>query len=152
MVFAAFMGNCAKQWKMRKRIADFGASLSMDRKEIRGSWAWGKMIAKRKLAAHQIGVCWSLPAQTMQDRGEEELSGKGTKLFVKGALALHQRWPCKHKQQRRLCSWTTHSAKQLLRWSSSPQLQLKHRCLCCDFLWQHRSKETKHPSPSKINK
>lgn len=44
------------------------------------------MIVRRKLAAHQIGVGWSLPAQTMQERGEGELSGKGTKLLVKKHL------------------------------------------------------------------
>lgn len=45
------------------------------------------MIVKRKLAAHQIGACRSLPAQTIQERGKEELSGKGTKLLVKEHLA-----------------------------------------------------------------
>lgn len=41
------------------------------------------MIVKRKLAAHQIGVCWALPAEAMQGRSEEELCGKGTQLLVK---------------------------------------------------------------------
>lgn len=44
------------------------------------------MIVKRKLAAHQMGVGWSLPPQTMQEKSEEELSGKGTKLLVKEHL------------------------------------------------------------------
>jgi len=44
------------------------------------------MIVKRKLAENQIRVCWSLPAQTMQGRSEEELSGNGTKLLVKEHL------------------------------------------------------------------
>lgn len=56
--------------------------------EMQESRAWGKTTVERKLAAHQNGVCWSLPAQSMRGRGEEELLGKGTKLLLKERLSL----------------------------------------------------------------
>lgn len=80
------MGDHAKQQNLWERILDFGASVSTD-------WKWDAGIlnlreddSEKKIGCtpeQQNRVCWSLPAQSMGERGEE-----GSKAPPQGAAVL----------------------------------------------------------------
>lgn len=76
VVPAACVGGGSEQCEVWKRIPDFMCQCSQTENELLASSAYREMAVKTKLAAHQTGVCWSLPVQTRQERGKEELFGK----------------------------------------------------------------------------
>lgn len=109
--------------------------------EMQESRAEGKMIAKRKSAAHQNGVCWSLPAQSMRERGLEREQSSSSR------SSCPWWWLC-------MGFLTTGTTKQLLRSSPSPRDCNPNTSACvvmfsfCDSTTKKRS----IPSWEKINK
>lgn len=73
--------NCGRSWILAHQYPQ-------TENQMQEYQAQGKTTVKRKLAAHQNAVCWSLPAQSMRQRNEQELLDKGAKLLLKEQLSL----------------------------------------------------------------